>query len=310
MLEQEGPKHSVVSVDKTKGEMSENKAVCDKLLAVAKDMTENLKCGLSATLIVSVGLPYMVTKDVDKEDGLVNGAVGVLIDMSYLKSEIAVLWLSFDDKNIGVSARNGSKDNFRRFVSERLTPIFKIVRSFRVVNKCSQLGHLMVERLQFPLVQASALTIHKYQGKTSHQGLATDFESHAAVESMHYTGLSRCPNELGNYIVTSLHAHQNKANLKAKRDMVRLRKDANMIFALPFENLENAAFICLFHEVESFRKSFYVIENLRFYKYCSVLVFAETRLLPEDLDSYIIPGYKQFRFDWPSSYRIPAGLIL
>ena len=66
MLEQEGPKHSIVSVDKTKGEMSENKAVCDKLLAVAKDMTENLTCGLSSTLIVSVGLPYMVTKNVDK----------------------------------------------------------------------------------------------------------------------------------------------------------------------------------------------------------------------------------------------------
>ena len=231
LREHEGPKHNIFAVDKPKGEMSDNKEVCSKLLAVAKQMTENSTCGLASTLVASLGLPYMVTNNVDKEDGLVNGAVGVLRELSYWNSEVAILWLFFDDKRIGGKSRNGSKNKFSRFVSEGLTPLYKVVRSFRVINNCAQLGHLVVERMQFPVVQASALTIHKYQGKTAHLGLATDFESHAAVESLHYTGLSRCPNELGNYIIGSLHAHQIRANEKAKREMIRLRNDGKMIFS-------------------------------------------------------------------------------
>ena len=310
LLQHEGLKHSVVALDKAKGELSESKEICDTLLSVAKQMTENFTCGLAYCLVLSVGLPYMITNNVDKEDGLVNGAVGDLLDLSFMLSEVVVLWLYFSDKSVGCKARNRIKGKYTKQVSNGLTPIFKVVRSFRVKNNLGQLSNLIVERLQFPCVQASALSIHKYQGKTAHGGLAIDFESYSAVESLHYTGLSRCPSEQGNYIISDLYAHQIKANEKVKKEMVRLKNEACMIFTLPFEKLEDQSFKALFHNVESFRKYFHVIEKMIVYKRCTLLVFAETRLLSDDSESYTISGYKQYRYDWPFGHRIPAGLIL
>lgn len=62
--------------------------------------------GLPYKLPLSVGIKYMMTINVDVEDGLVNGAVGVLKDYEQnKKGNTYRLWVAFPDDTIRLKHR-------------------------------------------------------------------------------------------------------------------------------------------------------------------------------------------------------------
>ncbi|XP_044598214.1 ATP-dependent DNA helicase PIF1-like, partial [Cotesia glomerata] len=101
---------------------------------------------LPSNLLLSIGIKYMVTVNIDVEDGLVNGAVG-----------ITRLWLDFSDDQIGKKRRKEiPKEDHKNW-----TAIDKIMKNIQPTKKI-----VTIIREQFPLVPAEAITIHKSQGGT------------------------------------------------------------------------------------------------------------------------------------------------
>ena len=64
-------------------------------------MTENFTCGL-ASCLVSVHLNYIITNNVDKEDGLAKVAVGDLHDLRFVLSEIVVFGCTLSTSQLDV----------------------------------------------------------------------------------------------------------------------------------------------------------------------------------------------------------------
>ena len=106
----------------------------------------------------------MVTTNIDTIDGLANGSTGILKRISYSirnKKKIAkLIWIDFGDEEIGTKAREKYKHIAQReSIEDNLTPIASEFRTFRC-------GLGQVKRMQFPLIPAFAITIHKSQGGT------------------------------------------------------------------------------------------------------------------------------------------------
>ncbi|GFX69602.1 hypothetical protein TNCV_1769711 [Trichonephila clavipes] len=144
--------------------------------------------GLPYSLKLAVGYPYMSTMNLDVEDGLVNGAMGTLKYIEYLTEDEKVtiygttevdvepqpststrirkrvrLWLEFPNPSMGQLCRVKAKPHVmckRDVLDLKWTPI--VTRSANIPLG----GNIKCRRNQFPVMSASAITIHKSQGGT------------------------------------------------------------------------------------------------------------------------------------------------
>lgn len=92
-------------------------------------------------LRLKVGVPVMVLRNLDRKDGVVNGALGTVVDM--------------DDDVISIRSRKDpAKVWFVKRTTEHVT-----YRNAASVNKT-------VKRSMFPVRVAFAITVHKVQGCT------------------------------------------------------------------------------------------------------------------------------------------------
>ncbi|XP_055534387.1 ATP-dependent DNA helicase PIF1-like [Wyeomyia smithii] len=123
--------------------------------------------GLGYILRLAVGTPYMITVNVDVEDGIVNGAIGELQYVEHteddLQQPITKLWIKFENDSIGKTLRVKSRPHVCSkpgVLQSNWTPISK--RSANISLGAS----IKCKRIQFPVVSANALTVHKSQGGT------------------------------------------------------------------------------------------------------------------------------------------------
>ena len=72
-------------------------------------MLEGKTSGLALFLVASVVLPYMVTVNIDREDGLVDGSLGKLLDISFEITALKFMWIQFADDITGNEARQKIK---------------------------------------------------------------------------------------------------------------------------------------------------------------------------------------------------------
>ena len=119
--------------------------------------------GLPFELKFKIGIKYMLTVNLDVEDGLVNGACGTLkfITLSVPKT-IQIVWLEFTEDRVGLKIRRKFKKLMEdNKISLKLVPIEKQSNAVNIFNFSYE-----IIRKQFPLAPAEALTIHKSQGQT------------------------------------------------------------------------------------------------------------------------------------------------
>ena len=306
--------------DRVKVEYGTNIAVSEVVLRVASTMDDTQTGGLFSEIVMALGLPYMITTNVDKLDGLVNGAIGVLTDMTRNSDDyISILWLKFPDEHVGSKVRASLAGKYGPQCRQLLTPIQRIVRRFGLKTRhlkgstLSQSSNFVVERSQFPLVLASATTIHKTQGK-SFDSLELDFQSTRPVAGLHYVGLTRCRTESGNSIVSSVHRNLIAVNEKARSEMYRMRSDAcfDQQLFLPYIALESVPWChrVLFHNIQSLNKNRNFVKSSILYQHCTFVFLLETWLKPTDND-VILEGYNLTRFDWQNQgRRLHAGIVI
>ncbi|GFY02764.1 uncharacterized protein TNCV_3506441 [Trichonephila clavipes] len=172
--------------------------------------------GLPYSLKLAVGYPYMITMNLDVEDGLVNGAIGTLKYIEYLTEDEQVtiygtteedvesstrirkrvlLWLEFPNPSMGQLCRVKAKPHVmckRDVLDLRWTPI--VTRADNIPLG----GNIKNRRNQFPVVSASAITIHKSQGGTFDE-VVFNYDKSQQIQLV-YVALSRVTSIDGLYL--------------------------------------------------------------------------------------------------------------
>ncbi|CAD6209869.1 GSCOCG00010855001-RA-CDS, partial [Cotesia congregata] len=203
-------KKNIIANDKIKGKTS--KIMEQNLLNLCKTIETKNAQGLPSNLLLSISIKYMVTVNIDVEDGLVNGAVGILQGYELNnKREISRLWLDFSDDQIGKKRRKEiPKEDHKNW-----TAIDKIMKNIQPTKKI-----VTIIREQFPLVPAEAITIHKSQGGTYNTVVIHLVKGMKKNEL--YVAFSRCTKLNGLFIVGNLKipSHQNpydKVHIEVER---------------------------------------------------------------------------------------------
>ena len=188
-----GQEHISIALDTCAGDAptSAKTHVLEKVAGFPLQKTAGLRTNLS----LKCGIKYMVTSNIDVNDGLVNGAIGVLKEITYdNQSKVSIAWMIFPKKEIGMKQRSRYP---KRFVeSFALTPI---IRETKNIDHTSKLHNIQVLRKQFPLTAAEAITVHKSQGETL-QSVAIHLTSKMSRSCL-YVGLSRATCLSGLYLV-------------------------------------------------------------------------------------------------------------
>ncbi|KAL7307813.1 hypothetical protein TKK_0000133 [Trichogramma kaykai] len=132
-----------------------------KLLSNMKTKKRQECGGLHYQLQLKLGIKYMITTNINVEDGLVNGAYGTLKWIDYDNIVPKTLWIDFGkNKKIGMKAKNAYKLPYPNISEKNLIPIQKT----HIINNLKT--GIQITRCQFPLTPAEAITIHKSQGET------------------------------------------------------------------------------------------------------------------------------------------------
>lgn len=151
--------------------------------------------GLRTNLTLKCGIKYMITCNIDVSDGLVNGAIGTLQDITYNnQNKVSILWLKFNSLFIGSNRR---KRYPKKFMEK--FPLTPIVVESRNIDHTSKLHNVQVIRKQFPLTPAEAITIHKSQGDTI-LSVAVHIAPRMSRNCL-YVALSRATSLNGLYVV-------------------------------------------------------------------------------------------------------------
>lgn len=115
-------------------------------------------------LVRAVEVISIENVNIDIEDGLVNGATGILryIELDLNTNKPKAIYIEFDSDHVGQKARREYTHILNDRVKSNWTPIKPIAREIPM----SKSAFFQVFRRQFPLTPAEAITIHKSQGST------------------------------------------------------------------------------------------------------------------------------------------------
>ena len=117
---------------------------------------------LMKSLTVVVGMIVVHTANVDVEDGLTNGATGVVKQIEFRMegtNRPSIIWVLFDDPRVGRTTREKYRKLYNSSINTDGTPVFDVQRTFILNYKTYQ-------RIQFPLTPASGKSVWKAEGAT------------------------------------------------------------------------------------------------------------------------------------------------
>lgn len=268
-----------IAVDVCKGRCSEK--LRKTFLEQVKKLDIGSCFGLQYEFPLHVGARYMITVNVCTSDGLVvNGACGILkkIYRTTTTNAVKLIWMEFNDETIGKLVKN-SNNNW--------VPIERCVRQIKTKK-----GHsdVYVERRQFPITPAEAITIHKSQGATYDCGVAVHLEKYLAKSAV-YVACSRVTKSTGLY----LFGEPFKAPITSKKasrvdpieeEIKSLSTQKSRQLHVPIDSILICQTICCritYQNVESFRKHQNIIENDPQFMNSDLIVFVETWLNYNDL---------------------------
>ena len=134
---------------------------CQRLIKSLPD--DYSKTGqLMKSLTVVVGMIVVHTTNVDVDDGLTNGATGVVKHIDFRMegtNRPSIIWVLFDEPRVGRTTREKYRKLYNSSIHTDWTPVFDTQRTFIVNYKTFQ-------RIQFPLTPASGKSVWKAEGAT------------------------------------------------------------------------------------------------------------------------------------------------
>lgn len=305
-----GTEWKSLAIDKIVGKISNR--VRDSALVSLQNKKVHQTYGLPSLLRLKVGLRYMITSNIDVEDGLVNGACAVLRYVQCVKEKPHVLFLDFQSKSIGQKARNAFKQDQHQsnmIFDNGWVPIKMLSKEIST----AQSNKYQCFRQQFPLVPAEAITIHKSQGQT-YESVCVCLDNkkkgqkrHGITRTMLYVALSRVTKLSNLYIIGNFIPPTKSTKNDPTSDEIENLK-TNKTLRLCYDTLENKCGLVVgYHNVRSFFKYKKHIENDPWYNHCDILVLSETQCL--ETDKIELNGFKIFFRSDEKDIRRQRGVI-
>ena len=246
---------------------------------------------LKKSLTVVVGMIVVHTANVDVEDGLTNGATGVVkhIDFRWMEgtNRPSIIWVLFDDPRVGRATREKNKKFYNASIHSDWTPVFETQRTFIVNYKTFQ-------RSQFPVTPASGKTVWKAEGATVDKVVVDLSQTQTKkIPHVHYVAFSRVKKLEDLYIL-----NMNEAAMALDDDvnieMQRLRTEASLeLCYVPLYKIDPGKTKIAFNNARSLHKHFKDVEFEPNVLAADVIGFAETRLCSRDENVHF--ALKRFR---------------
>lgn len=258
--------------------------------------------GLLKKLILKVEAKYMMTINIDTADGLVNGVIGVLKRIDYGRRRDAAvnvensgsrkalrLWLLFDDEKCGRNLRSSQAPPLRHNVN--VPRNWTCIEPHSTVIRRNIKSSIQLNRTQFPLVPAEAMTVHKSQGGTYKNVIVSDCGKKTMSRSMKYVACSPATSAQGLSLICRRNKFIPPKPLTTDKYASALRdeltaQESNKLVPI-FEALTEAkahTIRIISHNVQSLRAHIDQIRNDHVYLTADVILLAETWTLPNNED--------------------------
>ncbi|XP_062609123.1 uncharacterized protein LOC134270887 [Saccostrea cucullata] len=163
--------------------------------------------GLPMSIILAHNARVMLTRNIDVDDGLVNGVMGFISEIQYAnraQKEVSSIGVIFDNKDVG-------KKIGRKINSDSVMVLIE-----RVDEEINEKHVKSVVRHQFPLQLSWACTAHKVQGMTTNEIVVNLDKVFSPGQA--YVALSRVTSKQGLHIETSQGDIQNLLRRKIYAD--------------------------------------------------------------------------------------------
>ena len=251
---------------------------------------------LMKSLTVVVGMIVVHTANVDVEDGLTNGATGVVKQIDFRMegtNRPSIIWVLFDDPRVGRTTREKYRKLYNSSIHTDWTPVFDVQRTFIVNYKTFQ-------RIQFPLTPASGKSVWKAEGATVDR-VVVDLSQEKGIckiPHIHYVALSRVKRLKDLYIL-----NMNEASMALDDDvnveMHRLRTEAMLeLCYIPLYKTDPGKIKIAFNNARSLHKHFRDVEFEPNVLAADAIGFAETRLCRRDENvHYALKRFRLIRLD-------------
>ncbi|KAK3932414.1 ATP-dependent DNA helicase [Frankliniella fusca] len=263
--------------------------------------------GIPTIVKLKVGAQYMVTYNLDTDDGLCNGATGKLKRIDFgtnAKGEKKPLrlWIKFHECHVGKKMRHIHKKTISEHqIPDTWTPLFPLA----VTVKTRKNSSLKINRMQFPLTLAHALTIHKSQGQ-SLKKVVVHIKKTLSRELL-YVACSRATSLNGLFIIGSFKA-PNKLDENGHLAQEIKRWKNNKVIP-QFKHLHHSdCFQIMFHNVQSLEKHCKLVTNDLNFISSDVLLFGETWM--SSIDNIKIHSFKLVTRTNDGLSRKPRGTAI
>ena len=251
---------------------------------------------LMKSLTVVVGMIVVHTANVDVEDGLTNGATGVVKQSDFRMegtNRPSIIWVLFDDPRVGRTTREKYRKLYNPSINTDWTPVFDVQRTFILNYKTYQ-------RIQFPLTPASGKSVWKAEGATVDRVVVDLSQEKRIVKipHIHYVALSRVKRLKDLYIL-----NLNEASMALDDDvnveMHRLRTEAALeLCYVPLYKTDPGKIKIAFNNARSLHKHFRDVEFEPNVLAADAIGFAETRLCRRDENvHYALKRFRLIRLD-------------
>ena len=251
---------------------------------------------LMKSLTVVVGMIVVHTANVDVEDGLTNGATGVVKQIDFRMegtNRPSIIWVLFDDPRVGRTTREKYRKLYNPSINTDWTPVFDVQRTFILNYKTYQ-------RIQFPLTPASGKSVWKAEGATVDRVVVDLSQEKRIVKipHIHYVALSRVKRLKDLYIL-----NLNEASMALDDDvnveMHRLRTEAALeLCYVPLYKTDPGKIKIAFNNARSLHKHFRDVEFEPNVLAADAIGFAETRLCRRDDNvHYALKRFRLIRLD-------------
>ena len=251
---------------------------------------------LMKSLTVVVGMIVVHTANVDVEDGLTNGATGVVKQIDFRMegtNRPSIIWVLFDDPRVGRTTREKYRKLYNSSINTDWTPVFDVQRTFILNYKTYQ-------RIQFPLTPASGKSVWKAEGATVDRVVVDLSQEKRIVKipHIHYVALSRVKRLKDLYIL-----NLNEASMALDDDvnveMHRLRTEAALeLCYVPLYKTDAGKIKIAFNNARSLHKHFRDVEFEPNVLAADAIGFAETRLCRRDENvHYALKRFRLIRLD-------------
>ena len=291
--------------DRVLGDCRSQTAVNQMLHSAREDASLSETRGLPKKIILKVDAQYMMTVNIDTSDGLVNGVIGVLkrIDYGRLKSNANTtvrkpirVWILFDDERSGRALRN-------KQVTLRLTlglpNLWTCVEPSTLIIRRNLKSHIKLNRTQFPIVPAEAMTVHKSQGGTYPGVVVNDCGRRTMSRSLKYVACSRATSAKGLVLICKKNKFVPPSSLARDNGASSLRNELErhdtFKFVPLFDKLtvrDESIIQILSHNVQSLRAHIDQIQRDQVYINSDIILLCETWTLPNnevfELDNFIL----------------------